>query len=216
MDIQSDRHPLMATEWQLAVWCLAAMALVPASSLLQPWWRGRLGDRPALLATPARWLAGLALPFATWISGAVPANYLGLYGVGGWLRWLLSAALLAGLWAGARWFVRRRSLRTPAYPMDWAVLDEPRWALYRAAGWLWVDGRGGGLLIGLALAFVEWSLLHAVWQPSNRARPDTCLDLARVATSALAFSLTGNLWLAIVFQLGLLNLTMNTPDSRSG
>ncbi|MGA9533360.1 MAG: hypothetical protein WBR18_11645 [Anaerolineales bacterium] len=204
----------VSANFETAAWCALALAAWPLSYWLGPRLRAALGDRADAVMMWAPWLHGLGPMYLAWISGALPASYLGLLGLNGAVGWLASAILAAGLWFGARWFVRERNLQAPAYPLDWAVLDEPRWALYRAAGWLWTMDRGIGLLIGLALGVLEWGLRHRLWKTENRTSPSACLTLARLASSSLIFALTGNIWLTIVFQVALLQLLMPSPREQ--
>jgi len=196
------------------VWCALGLTAVPLGQWLGPWLRSTLGERAEDILMWAPWLHGLLPMLLAWISGAVPARFLGLLGPPGWLAWLGSALLAAALWWAASWFVSRQNLQVPGYPLDWAVLDEPRWALYRAAGWLWAMDRGLGLLIGLGLALLEWALRHRLWRGENRATPATCLSLARIASSTLIFSLTGNLWVTIAFQVGVLRSLAAQPNNE--
>lgn len=195
-----------------AVWCALAVAAVPVAQWVEPRLRATLGERADDVMMWAPWLHGLLPMFLAWISGAVPAGYLGLLGPSGWAAWLATVLLAAALLWAARWFVERQELRAPQFPLDWAVLAEPRWALYRAAGWLWMMDRGLGLLVGFGLALIEWALRHRVWREENRGKPATCLTLTRIASSTLIFSLTGNLWVTIAFQLALLRLLTPGPQ----
>lgn len=205
---------IASADLQAVGWCALALAAWPLADWLGPRLRAALGGRAEAVLMWGPWLLGLGPMVLAWLSGAVPARFLGLLGVGGWLGWLASALLITGMWFGARWFVHNRGPWAAAYPLDWAVLDEPRWALYRAAGWLWVMDRGWGLLIGLGLTLVEWALRHHLWRAENRASADTCLTLLRLALSSLVFALTGNLWLTIIFQVALLQLLASPAEPQ--
>ncbi len=96
------------------------------------------------------------------------------------------------------------------------VLDEPRWALYRAAGLIWLGG--WGLLVGFALGVLEWSLRTRPWLAENRSDSTTWLILVRLAISSLLFALTGNFWLTSFSQTAgwfVLSLKEARSDGRS-
>jgi hypothetical protein len=202
---------MVSADVQAAAWCTLALTAWPLSAWLGPRLRSALGDRADAILMWAPWLHGLGPMYLAWLSGALPARFLGLLGLNGLVGWLASTILVIGLWFAARWFIRKQDLRAPDFPLDLAVLDEPRWALYRAAGWLWMMDRGFGLLIGLALGLLEWGLHHQLWNADDRSSPETCLTLTRLGSSSLVFALTGNLWLTTVFQVALLRLMAASP-----
>lgn len=198
--------------WPAAAWSGVAVLAPLAGRQI----RRALSTRAAAWAGVADavgpWLHGLGPPYLALFTGAMPARYLGLYGSGGWLVWSLSALLLGGLWFGARVALVRYPLELGPGRYDTLVLDEPRWALYRGAGWLLVGSFQLGALIGLGVALLEWSLTWRSWRPGERTSEAACFMLARVATSSVAYSLTGNLWLTALFQVGLA-LLMDEPDA---
>lgn len=189
--------------WPAAAWSGVAVLAPLAGRHL----RRALSLRGAAWADVASamgpWLHGLGPPFFALFSGAVPARYLGLYGSRGWVGWAFSALLLGGLWYGARTALDRRPLRFDAARYDTVVLDEPRWALYRGAGWLLAGSFHLGALIGLGVALLEWGLTWRSWRPGERTSEASCFMLTRIGTSSVAYSLTGNLWLTALFQVGL-------------
>ncbi|HEX9795803.1 MAG TPA: hypothetical protein VGA52_02310 [Anaerolineales bacterium] len=184
---------LAVSGWQLARWLGSQLA-------------DRLGERAWILPEIGPWLYGLALPYLAVLLGSVSADAMGLYGRAGWLGWSLSAVLLAGLVFLAHRLRQQLTLELPPIRVDRALLDEPRWALYRAAGQLWLVNLPMGLAAGLGLGLIEWVIRHQLWRPEQRDRPDTCLTLARLAGSTIAFALTGNLLLTAAFQACLLTV----------
>jgi hypothetical protein len=83
------------------------------------------------------------------------------------------------------------------------ALDEPRWALYRAAAALWLGDPQYALLAGLGLAVVEWSLSSV---PKLRKDPLRWETMARIASSSVIFALTRSFWLTLVTQAIMLEL----------
>ncbi len=196
--------------WPAAAWSGVA---VLAPLLGRPLGRAlseRAGVWSDVAAALGPWLHGLGPPFIALFTGAVPARYLGLYGSGGGAGWAGSALLLLGLWYGARVALARRSLQPHVARYDTVVLDEPRWALYRAAGWLLIGSFYFGSLIGLGVALLEWGLTWRGWRAGERSSDASCFMVGRIGTSWLAYSLTGNLWWTALFQVGLALLLEDT------
>lgn len=189
--------------WPSAVWS-ALGSLVP---LAAPHARRLLAQHrsswvgPAALLGP--WIHGPGLAFAALFTGSLPARALGLFGSDGRIGWVGGGLLVLLLWLGARRALERRPVALGLDRYDVVVLDEPRWALYRGAGWLWTGSFYLGGLVGIGLGLVEWALTWRAWRPNERATAPACFMLARIGVSALAFSLTGNLWLTAVLQVGL-------------
>jgi uncharacterized membrane protein (GlpM family) len=78
--------------------------------------------------------------------------------------------------------------------------DEPRWALYRATGALWVHDLALGAGLGLALAALEWML--SAWTRKPRALTEQDPEpLYRSAISTALFILTHNFWLTAGTQM---------------
>ncbi len=140
------------------------------------------------------------------ISGGVTGRDLGLYGptTAGWVSG--GIGVLGGL--AAAWLVLR--FRRPAIGQDAprkVALDEPRWALYRAAGIGWVGGLWPGLAIGLVLAAADWGLRRSVWQAHGWKRAEVWRGMMRAVLSAVLFAATRNLWLILVCQVGVAFMT---------
>ncbi len=201
--------------WEAAAWAGLGILAVPAARRVQPLLTARLGERTAVLRQAGPWLHGLLFPFAALFTGVLSASHLGLYGQGGWSRWVGGAVLVLALLLGLRQLVARLMIETPEIPLQEAMLDEPRWALYRGVGHLWLGDFWLGTLVGLGLSLVEWSLIQRIWRERSRKDPAACLVLARLAWSSLIFALTANLWLVLAFQLAwLLQLEREAVESH--
>ncbi len=163
----------------------------------------------------APWLWGIAPAYLALITGAIPARFFGLTGHSP-LAWF-GGAILCGALVGLAGLVRWPDGTWPTPTRG--VLDEPRWALYRAAGVLWLSSRPElGLLMGLGLALLEWAIRFKPWkgpllstlrawrtdEVDARWRPGTWETVARLAGSSLIFALTRNFWLTALTQAVLL------------
>jgi hypothetical protein len=177
-------------------------------------WRERLGNRAGQLKSISPWMHGLAPPFLAIFSGAISLRFLGISGPDVLTGWILQGVLLAMVLAGASAWLQRHPISRPTLRLDHAVLDEPRWALYRGAGTLVLTHSGFGALLGLVLGVAEWALTSEVWKPERRQDSVVCLGLIRVSTSAIAFVLSRNLWLTIAFQVALLALIPEAVDEN--
>lgn len=189
--------------WPSAVWSLTASVAplaAPYAHRLLARRRPKWVDRVALLAP---WLYGPGLAFAALFAGSLPARALGVLGSGGWVGWVAGALLVLLLWFGARQALQRWPITLELDRYDVVVLDEPRWALYRGTGWLWAGSFALGSLVGLGLALIEWTVTWRAWLPENRRSVPACYALARIGVSALVFTMTGNLWLTMLLQVGL-------------
>jgi hypothetical protein len=181
------------------MWVTLALIALPLARLAETPVNERWPGAWPFLRDLAPWMAGLGPAYLALIRGAVLARIYGLYGRGGAAGWaaslLLCAAILAVVWA-----LRRRLFsRTLNQDLASILLDEPRWALYRAAGVLWFGP--WGLLAGLAIGVVEWGLRTASWRADRRAEPATWQVLLRLSLSTLVFALTGNVWLTGLTQV---------------
>ncbi|MFQ5944147.1 MAG: hypothetical protein ACE5JF_11390 [Anaerolineales bacterium] len=159
------------------------------------------------------WLWGIAPAYLALISGAVPARFFGLTGHSP-LAWF-GGAIFCGALIG---LVRRPQGDWPTPTLS--VLDEPRWALYRASGMLWIPHPELGLLIGLAMALAEWAICFQPWkgplkktlhtwraaEVDARWPAGTWETMARLAGSSLIFATTRNFWLTALSQMVLLGM----------
>ncbi len=177
----------------------------------------------ALAQRLAPWLWGIVPAYLALISGAIPARFFGLTGHSrvAWLGGAIICGALIGLAGLIRW--PEGAWPTPTR----GVLDEPRWALYRAAGVLWIPRPELGLLMGLALALVEWAICFRPWkgpleetlrtwrtaEVDARWPPGTWETLARMAGSSLLFATTHNFWLTALSQAVLLGMMRRNHSS---
>jgi len=174
----------------------------------------------------APWLWGIVPAYLALITGVIPARLFGLTGHSplAWFGGAIICGALVGLAALVRW--PDGSWPTPTR----GVLDEPRWALYRAAGVLWLPRPEAGLLIGLALGLLEWAITFKVWkgplltslQTWRTAELDsswpagTWETVIRIAGSSLVFALTRNFWLTALTQAVLLGMVRRSwPDEST-
>jgi hypothetical protein len=164
----------------------------------------------------APWLWGIVPAYLALITGAIPARFFGLTGRSpvAWFGGAIICGALVGLAGLVRW-------PDGTWPNPTrGVLDEPRWALYRAAGMLWMPRPELGLLIGLALGLVEWGIRYRPWkgpllktlrtwrtaEVDSRWPAGTWETVARIAGSNLIFAMTRNLWLTALTQAVLLGM----------
>ena len=173
----------------------------------------------------ASWLWGIIPAYFALITGAIPARFFGLTGQSP-LAWF-GGAIICGALVGLAGLVRWPDGTWPNPTRG--VLDEPRWALYRAASVLWMPRPELGLLIGLALGLVEWAIRYRPWkgpllktlrtwrtaEVDARWPPGTWETLARVAGSSLIFAATRNFWLTALTQAVLLGMVRRNWPNES-
>lgn len=190
--------------WETGFWAAVGVA----GPWLVDWYRVearvRSTARLAFLIGLAPWIYGLGPPYLALITGAIYPMETGIYGTGGVPGWLGGLLVCALVLVAAMVLRRRVSWAWPLPAPAAGALDEPRWAMYRSIGWLWTGGYAWGLFIGLGLALLEWASRSQPWRPKALERPATGVLLGRIALSSLLFGLTGNLWLTLVTQVGLL------------
>lgn len=192
---------LPTSGWQAGIWVALALGAWPLARALWPRLATRFGDQAEAIATLGAWVHALGPTYLALIGGAVTGRDLGIYGptTAGWASGVIGVA--GGL--GAAWLMLR--FRHPAIGQDapWTVaLDEPRWALYRAAGIGWAGGLWPGLAIGLVLAAADWGLRQSIWQADGWRQADVWRGWMRAGLSAMLFAATRNLWLTIACQAG--------------
>jgi hypothetical protein len=173
----------------------------------------------------APWLWGIVPAYLALITGAIPARFFGLTGHSP-LAWF-GGAIICGALVGVAALVRWPDGTWPKPTRG--VLDEPRWALYRAAGVLWITRPEAGLLIGLGLALLEWTICFKPWKRSLkktlRSWRTTKADswwpagswetMARIAGSSLIFATTRNFWLTALTQTVLLGMVRRNWSNDS-
>jgi hypothetical protein len=186
--------------WEALLWSVLAITTPAAVQLL---WRRRKLDLPTWaqpLIQGASWIHALILPYLALVLGSIPGGLVGLYGTNP-LQWF--AGGLACLSALLAVFIthRRRSsdeIRPRSAMERWK--DEPRWALYRATGGIWLQDLALGAGLGLILSVLEW-LLTAITHSSGNISDQDREPLYRSAVSTALFILTQNFWLTAGTQL---------------
>lgn len=170
-----------------------ALAVLAPAAIQLLWRRLRVPAWQPYLDSLAPWLYGIGPAYLALITGAVRARHFGLAGRPAlvWAAGLVFCS--AWLLVSARWLKPAGRWPKPAR----GVLDEPRWALYRAAAAGWIGSPPLGALLGLGLAAGELGL-GWVARPGQKALPWEAL--ARAASSSVLFVLTGNFWLTLVAQ----------------
>ena len=196
--------------WEAVSWTALAVLSPSLSSVIWPRIEGRLGRWAEPIGALGPWLHGIAPAYLALITGAILSRDAGLRGhdAVAWFGGALACALILAATGFAR--------RPPTTPAVWpdplrAIADEPRWALYRAAGALWTWSHAFGTAIGLSLSLAEWALAYQPWQRDAERRIAAGATLARIATSTLFFVLTRNFWLTVLSQFALMALLRKTP-----
>ncbi len=185
--------------WEGLLWAALALAGRPVAQRYWPRLTQRAGEWVSWLAGLALWADGLLIPYLALISGSILGRDLGLYGQGAGL-WL-AGALACGLALGALALVLRRwplAIRLTTHLE--LILDEPRWALYRAAIAQAAASFPAGIIGGFLLASLEWALRRRPWAAKQRGELPLWEPLLRAALSAALFAATRNLWLTAATQ----------------
>lgn len=179
--------------WEALGWSVLAAVAPLLVQTTWPRWKPRSRELGQLLVETAPWLHGLGPPYLALISGAILERHAGLRGhdLTAWIVGAVFLLLFIPTWR--KLLVDRIGLRSNPY----RILDEPRWALYRATGLLWLTGPLG-LLIGLALALAEWGLRWR-WKVLQREK-QACSHLIPLASSTILFAVTGNFYLTLLAQ----------------
>lgn len=185
--------------WEATAWSAVGVVAPFLAARYWPDVRARLPSWVGIMEDTWPWLYGVAPPYFALLSGAVVARDLGLrsgrlldFGV----DLILGSLVVSGLVLAWERIPGDRSMSA-----GWRdLLDEPRWALYRACGGLWIGFGPAALAIGLAIALVEWTVRFRLWEAENRMNQDTCSALLRTASSTLLYSLTGSLWVTLAGQ----------------
>jgi hypothetical protein len=135
------------------------------------------------------------------ITGSVLGRDFGLYGAG---PARIASGLIACGAALAAAALAHRWIQPPKISPITALVEEPRWALYRAAGLYWLPGPLTGLALGLGLAIVEIGWSAKWWRGEARARKEVWFSILRAALSAVVFFATHSFWLTAATQVGCL------------
>jgi hypothetical protein len=193
------------------VWAAISVGAPAAAAWMWPRvpepWRARAETlRPLALWAHAILPAYLAL-----VRGAVLGRDFGLYGPS-------AARAVTGLLACAAGvgavLVARRWISAPMVSPLVPLGEEPRWALYRAAGILWLGSAGPGVALGLGLAALEVGLASRWWNAEERARQASWFPLLRAGLSAVLFLATRSFWLTIATQVAYLAIRWRDPIGK--
>ncbi len=191
--------------WVAFFWCIISIGAPVTARALEPRLSPRFGrwHDPLVEITP--WIHGLIWPYLALIGGVILGFDAGLYGhsTSAWIAGFLACA--AGL-AAAALILREKPLNDHVIlaPID-AVHEEPRWALYRSAAYLWVAEPILGVALGVLMAFMEWLLFYTPWKALPTTRSSA--QLLRILFSGIIFLITRNFWLTAGTQIGLLVLS---------
>lgn len=190
--------------WAAFFWCIISIGGPVTARALEPRLSPRFGKWHDPLVEIAPWIHGLIWPFLALIGGVILGFDAGLYGhnTSAWIMGFFACA--AGL-AAAAFVLRKRPLDGLVLlaPID-AVHEEPRWALYRSAAYLWVADPILGVALGVLMAFMEWLLFNMPWKAMPTTRSSS--QLLRILFSGIIFLITRNFWLTAGTQIGLLVL----------
>jgi hypothetical protein len=186
--------------WEALIWSLLAISAPAGVQIIWRRFHPKLPEWAKPLIQSAGWLHGLFLPYLALISGSIPGGLVGLYAIDAlhWFAGALACVLGVAAVVAARRFLIHPQLRLRSAVDRWK--DEPRWALYRATGALWINDFGLGTGVGLLLSGIEWALSGLTRQPNNLKEQDR-EPLYRSAASTALFLLTHNFWLTAGTQL---------------
>ncbi len=154
------------------------------------------------LAPLAPWLHGVAIAYLALFLGSIPERDFGLRGFPA-VSWAYTLPICALALAAARWAGHYLAPFFEGADPWLRWLDEPRFALYRATGILWLGSAPLGIAAGLALAVAEWAIRAFARQGPRRTPPELPL---RALLSAALFLFTRNFWATAGMQLILLLL----------
>jgi hypothetical protein len=216
--------------WEAALWVGLALGAPALGGWFWPRIAPRLGDWARPIGGLGPWCQGLLPAYLALVTGAVSGRDAGLYGRSGgeWLAALVACGVALMAAAMVLWW-KPMKLELPL-PLS-GVLDEPRWALYRAAGVLWIGAWIPGVFVGLALCGLEWVAATQPWKQLSRSEGRSTgaggkgaawlsaglwvLPL-RMALSTALFLATRNLWVTAAAQAGLLALQGPRPTGFMG
>jgi hypothetical protein len=194
--------------WEALGWSGLAALAPSLANLVWPRWRPARPDLRALLISAAPWLHGLGPAYLALITGAILERNAGLRGFSS-VAWFAGGAFaLAFSAAWAALYVRILGIKAePAW-----LLDEPRFALYRATGVLWLGAVYPGLLLGLGFALSEWLLK---WRDKAvRREPRAIVSLFPLAGSTIVFAITRNFFITLFAQSAVLLISRRLVGSQ--
>jgi hypothetical protein len=180
--------------WEALIWCGLAVLAPAAAGAAWPRVKPRLGGAAEPLEGLAPWLHGIGPAYLALIRGAILSWDAGLRGHDG-VAWLAGGVAGTAILGAIVVLVRRPAAQTPWPDPLRALRDEPRWALYRAAGALWFGSYPLGAAVGLVLAGLEWVFTNRSRLSQVRWDPQAAGELLRLANSTLIFLATRNFWL---------------------
>ena len=182
--------------WEALIWSALAALSPAAAAVAWPRWKPRLGITGETLERIAPWLHGVGPAYLAIIRGAILSRDAGLRGHD-LVAWLAGGVVCAALLGCILAVARRPGLGLPWPEPLQALADEPRWALYRAAGALWFNfnSHALGTGVGLGWAALEWALTNRTRLGNIRQHPEATGTLLRLASSTLIFLATRNFWL---------------------
>jgi hypothetical protein len=219
---------------EAAVWVGISLGAPAAAVWVWPRLEGPWRARAETLRPLARWAHAILPAYLALLRGAVLGRDLGLYSPGaGWAAAgvIAGVAGLGAAFAARRWLTHR--IRNPSSPSNgesplpespihsrWSasrsgasvpsplvvLREEPRWALYRAAGILWLRSPTLGVALGVLLAGLDVFLVAGAWRLESRLRPETWAPLLRAGFSATVFFVTRSFWLTAAVQVAILGL----------
>lgn len=199
--------------WAAFFWCIISIGAPVTARALEPRLSPLFGKWHDPLVEIAPWIHGLIWPYLALIGGVIMGFDAGLYGhsTSEWIVGFFACA--AGLTAAA-FVLRKRPLDDLVLlaPID-ALHEEPRWALYRSAAYLWIADPILGVTLGILMAFMEWLLFYAPWKAMPTTRSSG--QLLRILFSGIIFLITRNFWLTAGTQIGLLVLAGAVGKGKS-
>ncbi len=230
-------------DFEAAVWVGISLGAPAAAAWAWPRLKGSWRARAEPLRPLARWAHAILPPYFALLRGAVLGRDLGLYGPGaGWVAagLLAGAAGLGAAFAARRWLTPRVHTPSPSSngesPLPgspihsrWsaprsgasvpsplvALQEEPRWALYRAAGILWLGSPTLGVALGVGLAGLDAFLAAGAWRAEARSTPEPWARLLRAGFSGALFFVTRRFWLTAAVQVAILVLFSGTLRRES-
>lgn len=227
MDQTVDWLVLVCDRFPLAVWVLGSALVYVLGTVLLWLIRSKIDWRSShsrWLLHVGRFFFYVGIPYLAlggWprqpFQGLLSPDDMGLVGMGeGWtvVRWLEAAGTGAGLglatllilalgWVCAGW--RDGGSRLQYRPRSWWLLLlnviclEIHWAFYRGAFAVLLGEVYTGVVAGLGLVFLEWSL-NPFWRRGWRLGSHAAEQWLRAALAlavALLFLLTRNLWICL-------------------
>jgi hypothetical protein len=230
-------------DFEAAVWVGISLGAPAAAAWAWPRLEGPWRARVETLRPLARGAHAILPAYLALLRGAVLGRDLGLYGPGaGWVAAGLLAAAggLGAAFAARRWLTPRvhtthpdssagppppgspsrfrRSGPRSGVPVPSPVValqEEPRWALYRAAGILWVGSSTLGVALGVGLAGLDAFLAAGAWRAESRSRPGSWSPLLRAGFSGALFLMTRSFWLTAAVQIAVLMLLSGASRRES-